>query len=96
MYKRQGLDAHEFVTYMSLSCINCPTVVQALNSISIINPKIRHTAVEGGAFQAEVDERKILAVPTVYMDGESWGSGRMELDEIVQRLDCLLYTSRCV
>lgn len=83
----KGLDAHEFVTYMSLSCINCPTVVQALNSISIINPKIRHTAVEGGAFQAEVDERKILAVPTVYMDGESWGSGRMELDEIVQRLD---------
>ena len=83
----KGLPAHEFTTYMSLSCINCPTVVQALNSIAIINPKIKHTAVEGGAFQNEVTEHHILAVPTVYMDGAEWGSGRMELDEIVSKLD---------
>lgn len=83
----KALPAHEFTTYMSLSCINCPTVVQALNSISIINPAIKHTAVEGGAFSAEVKERNILAVPTVYMDGSEWGHGRMELDEIVTKLD---------
>lgn len=81
------LPAHEFTTYMSLSCINCPTVVQALNSISILNPRIKHTAVEGGAYQDEVTAKNILAVPTVYMDGEEWGSGRMELDEIVSKLD---------
>ncbi len=81
------LPAHEFTTFMSLSCINCPGVVQALNSISILNPLIRHTAVEGGAYQSEITEKNIMAVPTVYMDGEEWGSGRMELDEIVSRLD---------
>jgi len=83
----KSLPAHDFTTYMSLTCINCPTVVQALNSISILNPKITHTAVEGGAFQAEVTERNILAVPTVYADGAEWGSGRMELEEIVTKLD---------
>jgi len=81
------LPPHEFTTYMSLSCINCPGVVQALNSIAILNPGIKHTAIEGGAFQDEVKERNILAVPTVYMDGAEWASGRMDLEEIVSRLD---------
>lgn len=83
----KALPPHDFTTYMSLSCINCPTVVQALNSIAILNPGITHTAVEGGAFEAEVQRLNILAVPTVYADGAEWGSGRMELDQIVARLD---------
>lgn len=83
----QALPEHEFTTYMSLSCINCPTVVQALNTISVLNPKVQHTAVEGGAFPEEVAQRNILAVPTVYMDGAEWGAGRMEIDEIVTKLD---------
>jgi NADH-dependent peroxiredoxin subunit F len=83
----KALPSAEFVTYMSLTCQNCPTVVQALNSISVLNPGIRHTAVEGGAFPDEVAQRQVLAVPTVFRDGEVWGSGRMELAEIVSKLD---------
>lgn len=83
----KALPAQEFVTYMSLTCVNCPTVVQALNSMSIINPAIKHTVVEGGAFPDEVSQRGILAVPTVFRDGQEWGAGRMELDDIVAKLD---------
>ena len=77
----------EFVTYMSLSCQNCPTVVQALNSMATLNPRIKHTAVEGSLFQDEVNERNIQAVPTIYLNGEEWGSGRMDIADFVERLD---------
>lgn len=82
----KALDGGDFVTYMSLTCQNCPTVVQALNTMSIINPLIRHTAVEGGAFESEILERKILAVPTVYKDGEEFGHGRMDIADILALL----------
>ncbi|MDO5699515.1 MAG: alkyl hydroperoxide reductase subunit F [Dermatophilus congolensis] len=78
---------YEFVTYMSLTCQNCPTVVQALNMMSVVNPRIKHVAVEGSLFQDEVNERNILAVPTVYLNGELFGQGRMEAGEIVAKLD---------
>ncbi|WP_216389040.1 alkyl hydroperoxide reductase subunit F [Arcanobacterium phocae] len=87
-------EPHEFVTYMSLTCQNCPTVVQALNAMSVINPLIKHTAVEGGAFQDEINERGIKAVPAVYMDGEPFGQGRMSLAEIVAKLDSNSGTKR--
>ncbi len=76
-----------FVTYMSLSCQNCPDVVQALNMMSVLNPRISHVAVEGSLFQSEVDDKQIMAVPTVYLNGELFGSGRMSIDEIVAKLD---------
>ena len=78
---------HHFETYMSLTCQNCPDVVQALNAMSVLNPRISHVAIEGGAFQDEVAERKVLAVPTVYRNGEVFGQGRMTLEEIVRKLD---------
>ncbi|GAB3256364.1 alkyl hydroperoxide reductase subunit F [Kineosporia babensis] len=76
-----------FETYFSLTCQNCPDVVQALNTMSALNPNITHTAIEGGAFAAEVAEREVLSVPAVYLNGELFGQGRMELAEIVARLD---------
>ena len=72
---------------MSLSCQNCPDVVQALNLISILNPRIRHTAIDGALFTEEASRRQVLAVPTVFMDGHVFGQGRMTLPEIVARLD---------
>ena len=78
---------HRFETYMSLSCQNCPDVVQALTLMSVVNPRISHVAIEGGTFQSEVDERQILAVPTVFHNGELFGQGRMSLEEIIARLD---------
>jgi NADH-dependent peroxiredoxin subunit F len=75
-----------FETWMSLSCHNCPDVVQALNLMAVLNPRIRHTAIDGGLFQAEVEQRQILAVPLVFCNGETFGSGRMELAEIVAKL----------
>ncbi|MDO5628379.1 MAG: alkyl hydroperoxide reductase subunit F [Mobilicoccus sp.] len=84
----KGIDTkHQFVTYMSLSCQNCPTVVQALNTMAALNPNITHTAVEGSLFQDEIAEKNVLAVPTMYLDGELFGQGRMDAREIVGKID---------
>jgi alkyl hydroperoxide reductase subunit F len=76
-----------FETFLSLSCQNCPDVVQALNAMSVLNPRIRHTAVDGALFQGEVAERSVMAVPTVFLDGEVFDQGRMTLEQILDRLD---------
>ncbi|MDO9235496.1 MAG: alkyl hydroperoxide reductase subunit F [Aquabacterium sp.] len=76
-----------FEVYMSLSCHNCPDVVQALSLMAIFNPKVKTTVIEGGAFQEEVTRREIMAVPMVFLNGEVFGSGRMTVEEIVAKLD---------
>ncbi|TXH89503.1 MAG: alkyl hydroperoxide reductase subunit F [Rhodoferax sp.] len=76
-----------FEVYMSLTCHNCPDVVQALSLMAILNPKIKTTVIEGGAFQDEVEKRQIMAVPMVFLNGQVFGSGRMEVAEIVAKLD---------
>jgi alkyl hydroperoxide reductase subunit F len=79
-------DLH-FEVYMSLSCHNCPDVVQALTLMSVFNARISTVVIEGGAFQQEVDARAIMAVPMVFLNGEAFGSGRMDVEEIVAKLD---------
>ena len=76
-----------FEVYMSLTCHNCPDVVQALSLMAIFNPKVKTTVIEGGAFQKEVEERQIMAVPMVFLNGEVFASGRMSVEEIVAKLD---------
>jgi len=76
-----------FETFISLSCHNCPDVVQALNLMSVLNPGISHTMIDGALFQSEVNERKIMAVPTVFLNGEPFGQGRMTLEEIIAKVD---------
>ncbi|MFT3906156.1 MAG: alkyl hydroperoxide reductase subunit F [Steroidobacteraceae bacterium] len=76
-----------FETYISLTCQNCPDVVQALNLMAVTNPRVRHVMIDGALFQHEVADRKIMAVPTVYLNGQPFGSGRMTVEEIVARLD---------
>ena len=84
----QSLDGDfSFETYFSLSCQNCPDVVQALNLMSVLNPRIKHVAIDGALFQEEVDQRKVMAVPTVFLNGAPFASGRMELEQIVARID---------
>ncbi|MFN7149588.1 MAG: alkyl hydroperoxide reductase subunit F [Microthrixaceae bacterium] len=78
---------YHFETYFSLSCQNCPDVVQGLNLMSIVNPNIHHVAIDGALFQDEVDARQVMAVPSVFLDGEMWGSGRMTVEELVAKLD---------
>jgi alkyl hydroperoxide reductase subunit F len=72
---------------MSLSCHNCPDVVQALSLMAIVNPKVKTVVIEGGAFQEEVERREIMAVPMVFLNGQVFGSGRMTVEEIVAKLD---------
>ena len=79
-------DLH-FETFFSLTCQNCPDVVQALNLMSVTNPRITHTAIDGALFQDEVEARQVLAVPTVFLNGELFESGRMNLEQIVAKLD---------
>ena len=76
-----------FEVYMSLSCHNCPDVVQALSLMAILSPKIRTTVIEGGAFQDEVTKREIMAVPMVFLNGQVFASGKMTVEEIVAKLD---------
>jgi alkyl hydroperoxide reductase subunit F len=76
-----------FETFVSLSCQSCPDVVQALNLMAVVNPKIRHTMVDGALFQDEVERRQIMAVPAVFLNGRPFGQGRMELEEILAKLD---------
>ena len=76
-----------FTTYFSQSCQNCPDVVQALNLLAILNPKITHVAVDGGAFPAEVEAQKIMAVPTVLLNGNIFGQGRMDVEQILAKID---------
>ena len=76
-----------FETFISLSCHNCPDVVQALNTLAVLNPAFESVMIDGGMFQKEVEDRQIMGVPAVYLNGELFGQGRMELEEILAKID---------
>ncbi|NHO33680.1 alkyl hydroperoxide reductase subunit F [Acetobacter fallax] len=78
---------YNFETYVSLSCQNCPDVVQALNAMSVLNPNIHNTTIDGALFQDEVAAKNIMSVPQVYLNGEPFGSGRMDAEQILAKLD---------
>ena len=77
---------YHFESYISLSCQNCPEVVQALNVMSVLNPNITHTMIDGAAFKEEVESKNIMAVPTVFLNGEEFSGGRMTLEEILAKM----------
>ena len=84
----QSLDGDfDFEVYISLSCQNCPDVVQAINLMAVLNPRVRATMIDGALFQAEVDAKQIMAVPSLYLNGQPFGQGRMTVEEIVAKLD---------
>ena len=84
----KNLDADlDFEVYMSLSCHNCPDVVQALALMAINNPRVKATIIDGGLYQDEIEQRQIMGVPTVFLNGEMFGSGRMNVEEIIARVD---------
>jgi len=80
-------DDYHFETFVSLTCQSCPDVVQALNLMAVLNPKVRHTMIDGAVFQNEVERRQVMAVPAVFLNGQPFGQGRMELAEIAAKLD---------
>ena len=75
-----------FETYVSLTCHNCPDVVQAFNIMAILNPNVSHTMVEGGMFEAEVKEKGIMSVPTVYLNGQEFTSGRATIEQLLEKI----------
>lgn len=77
----------QFESFISLSCHNCPDVVQALNLMSVLNPGISHTMIDGAVFKAEAESRQVMAVPSVYLNGEFFGGGRMTVEEILAKID---------
>jgi len=84
----KGLEGdYLFETYFSLSCQNCPDVVQALNLMAVLNPRIRHVAIDGALFQDEVEQRQVMSVPKIFLNGQVFGSGRMEVEEILAKID---------
>jgi NADH-dependent peroxiredoxin subunit F len=84
----RGLEGdYRFETFVSLTCQSCPDVVQALNLMAVINPGVRHTMIDGAVFQDEVARRQVMAVPAIFLNGEPFGQGRMELAQILAKLD---------
>jgi alkyl hydroperoxide reductase subunit F len=77
----------KFETFFSLSCQNCPDVIQAINIMAALNPSVSHVAIDGALFREEVETRKVMAVPAVYLNGEPFGQGRMDLSQIMAKLD---------
>lgn len=75
-----------FETYYSLSCQNCPDVVQALNAMSVLNPRIKHTSIDGALFQDEVKDREVMSVPAVFLNGEEFHYGRANAEELLAKL----------
>ena len=76
-----------FETFMSLSCQSCPDTIQALNMMSVLNPRIHHTAIDGALFQSEVEARDIMSVPTVWLNGQLFDAGRLSVEQILAKLD---------
>lgn len=84
----KGLEGElNFETYFSLSCQNCPDVVQALNLMAILNPDVHHVAIDGALFKDEVEERQVMSVPSIYLNGEPFDQGRMSLEQILAKVD---------
>ena len=77
---------YRFETFISLTCHNCPDVVQALNTMAVLNPGITHVMIDGATFQEEATNRNIMAVPSVFLNGEPFASGRMTIEEILAKL----------
>ena len=77
----------DFEIYISLSCHNCPDVVQALNLMAVLNPNVTSTMIDGAVFQQEVEARQVLAVPMVFLNGQVFGQGRMSIEEILAKVD---------
>ncbi|WP_353420691.1 alkyl hydroperoxide reductase subunit F [Staphylococcus coagulans] len=73
-----------FETYISLTCHKCPDVVQALNLMSVLNPNITHTMIDGAVFKEEAED--IMAVPAIFLNGEQFGNGRMTVTDILSTL----------
>ena len=78
---------YRFETFVSLTCQNCPDVVQALNLMATLNPNIEVEMIEGGTFEDEVSAREILSVPAIFLNGEAFGQGRMGLEQILAKID---------
>ena len=76
-----------FEMYFSLTCHNCPDVVQALTLMALNNPRITATLIEGGTFQDEVEARGVMAVPAAFLNGEMFASGKMSVEELLAKLD---------
>ena len=77
----------DFEIYVSLTCHSCPDVVQALNLMTVQNPRIKTTMIDGALFQNEVKEHQIMAVPTVFLNGSEFSQGRISLEEILAKID---------
>ena len=77
---------YRFETYVSLDCHNCPDVIQALNLVAVVNPRVSNVMIDGALYRAEVEERNVLAVPMIFLNGEHFGQGRMSLEEILAKV----------
>jgi NADH-dependent peroxiredoxin subunit F len=78
---------YAFEIFISLSCHNCPEVVQSLNLMAVLNPRVRVTMIDGALFQDEVERRQVMAVPYVFLNGETFNQGRISLEELLAKVD---------
>ena len=79
-------DELNFETIVSLSCENCPDVVQALNQFAILNSKITNTTIDGGLHPQMIKSRNIQSVPTVFLNGKEFASGRVSVAKLLEKI----------
>ena len=82
----ESIESSDFETIVSLSCHNCPDVVQALNIMAILNPNINHTMIEGSMYQDIVESRDVLAVPAIFKNGEFLEGGKQTMDTLLDKI----------
>jgi len=82
----ESIEASDFETIVSLSCHNCPDVVQALNIMAILNPNVNHTMIEGSMFQDIAEDRDVLAVPAIFKDGQFFEGGKQTMDTLLDKI----------
>ncbi|MFW2178384.1 MULTISPECIES: alkyl hydroperoxide reductase subunit F [unclassified Moraxella] len=75
-----------FQTFVSLSCHNCPDVVQSLNQFALLNDGISNEMIDGGVFQDLIKEKNIQGVPAVFLNGQPFASGKIDTAKIIEKL----------
>ncbi len=75
-----------FEVFVSLSCHNCPDVVQSLNQFALLNDNISAEMIDGGLYQELIEQRGIQGVPSVYLNGEVFANGQIDTGKLVEKL----------
>ncbi|GAB3283826.1 alkyl hydroperoxide reductase subunit F [Parahaliea aestuarii] len=83
---RRVAEPLHFEVFVSLSCHNCPDVVQAVNQFALLNPHISSEMIDGGLYPELIEERNIQGVPAVFLNGKPFANGKIDTAALLDKL----------